>query len=202
MNDLNPIQMSILKELLFKPNSRFTNLNEAKISSDQFSYHLRSLIELGLVEKKDGLYVLTLQGKEFANRMDTAVNKIEKQPKVSVLIVPIKIVKGKKMYLISTRLKEPYYGFKGFMTGKIRFGETVEEAAQRELMEETGLKGKIKHCFVLHEMVYKKDGEMLEDKFFNIMEATPKYHNEEEIFGLYKKGKSDFMEKKYYIDSF
>src|SRR5260221_8054445 len=113
-----------------------------------------------------------MQGKEFANRMDTSINKIEKQPKVSVLIVPIKFENSEKMYLISTRKKEPYYGFMGFMTGKMRFGETIEEAAKRELFEETGLSASFKHCFIIHEMVYKKNGELLEDKFFNVVEAS------------------------------
>jgi 8-oxo-dGTP pyrophosphatase MutT (NUDIX family) len=228
MNDLNYIQMAILKELLFKPKARFSQLNILRLSSDQFSYHLGVLLETKYLTKEDGIYSLTPEGKEFANRMDVTVNKIEKQPKISVLIIPVKEFDEVEKYLIQKRLKDPYFGFMGFMTGKLRFGETIEEGAARELFEEAGLTAKFKHCYILHEMVYSKSGDLLEDKFFNVVEATdvkgeivnelgtenswvskdefysatPLFHNEIEIFEWYKNNGYRFKEKKYYIDTF
>lgn len=49
------------------------------------------------------------------------------------------IKKGKKQYLVQTRLKDPFFGYHGYVTGKIRWGEKILEAAKRELLEETGM---------------------------------------------------------------
>ncbi|MEI6462515.1 MAG: NUDIX hydrolase [bacterium] len=228
MNELNEIQMQILKHLLFAPNSRFKEMNIGKIPTDQFSYHLRCLSDLNLIQKENTKYSLTTKGKEFANLMDTDKAKIEKQPKVSVLLIATREAMNGIEILIGTRLKEPFYGYKGFITGKIRFGETIEEAAERELMEETSLHGKYELKFTFHDMVYSKSGEILEDKLFFVVgvtnvsgelvnakggehhwlseaefkTATPKYYDEDEIYAWFKSGDNSFKENKYYIDEF
>lgn len=69
--DVHPIQANILRELLFVTNGSFGKLNKNKIGSDSFSFHLKQLINWGLVEKTEGKYHLTTRGKEFANRFDT-----------------------------------------------------------------------------------------------------------------------------------
>ena len=229
MDNLHRIQMLILRELLFKPSSTFTDLNISGLSNDHFSYHIRTLVKIDFVLKGDNGYSLTLRGKEFANRMDTDSNKVERQPKISVLIIPEKKLKGKTQYLIQTRTKEPYFGYSGFMTGKIRYGEKVFEAATRELEEEMGLEADFEYSYILHEMVYDKTGKMLEDKFFHVLGAanirgqlkketpdgknswisgagfkkmTPKFHNEDEILDWYKSDDKTFKEKSYVIEGF
>jgi 8-oxo-dGTP pyrophosphatase MutT (NUDIX family) len=202
MNNLHNIQMLILRELLFHPNSRFTDLNIQGLNSDHFSYHVNTLIEEGYVEKEDKDYSLTTKGKEFANQMDTEEVVIEKQPKIAVIVVPIKIVDNKKLLLVQERTKEPYYGYKGFMTGKIRYGEKVVEAAKRELKEETGLSCEELHLkrIVHNHVVLEESGELVEDKMFYIITAiNPEgeivntkngknfWITEEEFFGLDKK---------------
>jgi len=229
MSDLHKIQMLIIKELLYKPNFRFRDLNISGLTTDHFSYHINTLVEQGLVEKLNSRYCLSIKGKKFAGSIDTDSATLEKQPKVSVLIITEKSFSGTKKYLWQRRTKEPYFGYWGFFTGKVRFGETVQEACARELKEESGLEANIRHLFVLHEMVYSFDGDILEDKYFNIMYCTdiqgkllektldgenkwltekqlriisPQYHNEIEIFDLFKDGQSSFYEKKYFIKSF
>ncbi|MCB0749406.1 MAG: NUDIX domain-containing protein, partial [Ignavibacteriae bacterium] len=70
-------------------------------------------------------------------------------------------------YLIGKRLKNPFYGVKGFITGKLEYGESVYEGAKRELMEEAGLKGEPKLIHIQH---YTNKDEatdlVIEDKFF------------------------------------
>ena len=114
--------------------------------------------------------MLSRAGKEYANRMDTDDNVIEKQPKISVGLI-IENSEGK--FLAQQRLKQPYYGFWGRPTGKIRWGETMLEAAARELMEETGLTADLKVGGFYHKMDYDKDsGELLEDKIFVLIHGT------------------------------
>jgi 8-oxo-dGTP pyrophosphatase MutT (NUDIX family) len=165
--------MLILRELLFKPNSTFTKLNIKGLTSDHFSYHINVLLKEDFVEKKDGKYSLTPKGKEYANQMDTDEALIEKQPKIAVIIVPTKTEKDGNKLLIQERTKEPYYGYKGFITGKIRYGEKVLETAKRELEEETGLQCDDMHIkrIVHNHVVLEDSGDLVEDKMFFIITA-------------------------------
>ncbi len=161
--DIHPIQATILCQLLFMKSVRFSEMDRQGLTTDHFSFHLRQLINWKMIEKdEDRKYSLTGKGKEFANRFDTEIKEVERQPKIGVLVIAKKADK----YLIQQRLKQPYYGFWGFITGKMRWGETVEETALRELEEETGLTGRAKLVAVKHKMDYDQQGQLLEDKFF------------------------------------
>lgn len=169
MNPIHPIQINILKVLLFNPEARFTDINALGITSDHFNFHVKRLLDLGLVDKKeDGLYRLTNNGKEYANRFDVDGDqiKVEKQGKITVIVACERGAGKSKEYLIQQRLKEPFYGYHGFMTGKVKWGETVEETAKRELEEETGLEADLVLVRVKHRMDYNEDKTLLEDKFF------------------------------------
>lgn len=165
-------QMAILRHLLLSPGAGFAELQKnTDLTSDHFNFHIKKLVDVGYVEKKDnGHYVLSRAGKEYANRMDTDDNVIEKQPKISVGLI-IENADGK--ILAQERLKQPYYGFWGRPTGKIRWGETMVEAAARELMEETGLTADLRVGGFYHKMDYDKDsGDLLEDKIFVLVHGT------------------------------
>lgn len=171
--EIHPIQANILLVLLHRPSARFSEMNNSKTPSDQFSFHLKTLLNQNLLAKGEkGLYQLTDKGKEFANRFDTEAGTIERQSKVAVLICCQRKIGEVKEYLIQQRLKQPYFGFYGFFGGKIKWGETVYEAAKRELKEETGLKGELKLVGVKHKMDYQNNDELLEDKFFFVFKAT------------------------------
>jgi len=170
--ELHPIQKEILLVLLFSPEVSFSKLNRNKVSTDQFNFHLKRLLISDLVEKADRSYVLTQKGKEFANRLDTESQVFEKQAKLSVLLCCIDKTNGVTKYLIQQRLKEPYFGFHGFVTGKVRLGGTILETAKRELKEETGYFGKLELVGIKHKMDYANDGKLLEDKFFFVIKAT------------------------------
>ncbi|QQR93394.1 NUDIX domain-containing protein [bacterium] len=226
MSDLNEIQMQIIKELTFKPSYKFSDIKPYKITSDKFSYHLKALQDLNLIIKSDsGEYSLSTEGKKFATTIDMEVKKVEKLPKNSVLL----IVKRDDKFAIQRRMKEPYIGFLGFITGKIKFGETLIEAANRELEEECQIKANFKYQYTFHELTYQKsDNLLLEDKYFYCMvgafvsgdlsntegaenvwmsiedfrKAEPKYHNEIEILELYLDNFEKLFEKKYFIEKF
>jgi ADP-ribose pyrophosphatase YjhB (NUDIX family) len=165
--NIHPAQARILRELLFVREARFSSLNKLELSNDHFSFHIQQLLNDGLTEKTEsGGYTLTIKGKEFANRMDTDLALIERQAKVGVAIACVRTIGKRKEYLIQKRLKQPYFGYHGFPTGKIRWGETIEETAKRELKEETGLiSNNIEICGVKHKMDYDSNGNFLEDKF-------------------------------------
>jgi ADP-ribose pyrophosphatase YjhB (NUDIX family) len=142
------------------------------LTSDHANFHLKQLVQNEFVEhvpKVYGTYRLTRKGKEYANRMDTDENKIEKQPKISVVLV---IVNEKGEHLQQERLKQPYYGYWGHPTGKIRWGETLEEAGARELMEETGLVADLTPLGFYHKLDYDANDELLEDKYLCLIYGT------------------------------
>ncbi|MEI6228609.1 MAG: NUDIX hydrolase [Candidatus Saccharibacteria bacterium] len=168
-------QTVILRELLFHTSVGFAKLQKITgMSSDHFNFHLQRLVELKMVEKiSRGSYSLTHKGKEYANKLDTDNNTVERQPKTSVILAVERGTDKNKEYLFQERLKQPYFGYYGLATGKIRWGETIIQAAERELMEETGLTADHKFSGIYHELVYSQDtGDQLEDKIFFVVQCT------------------------------
>lgn len=169
---LHPAQTHILRELLFHPSAGYAELQKPTgLTSDHFNFHIRRLVELSLVQKlKRGKYRLTPAGKEYANRLDTDQNTIERQPKVAVLLGIERLRNGKKEYLFQERLKNPWFGFWGIPSGKIRWGETIPDAAARELYEETRLTADISFAGIYHEHTLLDDNPLpQEDKIFFVM---------------------------------
>jgi ADP-ribose pyrophosphatase YjhB (NUDIX family) len=167
---IHEIQAKILRLMLFIPAARFSQLNVDKIPNDHFSFHLKKLLEEGLIIKRENeKYELTPKGKEFANRMDTDTAKIERQAKIGVAVIAVRKKRKQIWYLVQKRLKHPYYGYWGAVTGKVRWGDTAGETAIRELAEETGLKASTaKLVGIEHKQDYDPSGKILEDKFFLI----------------------------------
>lgn len=163
---IHGFQISILRELLFKPQARFRDLKKVDITNDHFTFHLKQLMKEGLVVKTNGRYSLTDEGKEFANRMDTKALKLERQAKLAVALHAVRKRKGVTEYLVHRRLKEPFYGWYGSHSGKVRWGENPFDCAKREFLEETGLTGDFILKGIVHYHHFHKDGKLLEDKYF------------------------------------
>ena len=165
-------QMTILRELLFVEELNFGKLRQAtQLDSDAFNFHLKQLVENDFVDKQGpGRYSLTKQGKTYANQMDTDDVVFEKQPKLSVVLI-IEDDNGEQLF--QERLKQPYYGYWGHPTGKIRWGETMLQTAERELEEETGLVADLKVVGLFHKLDYDDTTkELREDKYFCIIHGT------------------------------
>jgi len=187
---IHPAQTTILRELLFVPSVRFADLRDAtKLESDHVKFHISRLVDLGYVAKSEqGDYSLTTTGKEYANKLDTDQNKIERQPKSAVILV-VENDKGK--LLVLERRKHPYFGFWGFPGGKIRWGETILEAAARELKEETGLSAELEYRGVYHELTRSiETHEVLEDKIFQIVSGK---NPEGELLAEFDSGRNAWL---------
>lgn len=168
-------QITILRHLLFHVKVGFADLQrKTDLTSDHFNFHIKKLVDEKYVQKLDRQYALTRKGKEYANRMDTDENEIERQPKVSVAITLERIGQGGgREFLFQQRKKNPYYDFWGRVGGKMRWGETIIEAARRELKEETGLEAEFEYKLLYHKRDFDKTtGDLLEDKIFLCVYAT------------------------------
>lgn len=181
---MHPAQVAILHALLFRPAAGFAELQKASaLTSDHFNFHLKKMLGQDLVHKNNkGHYTLTVSGKEYANRFDTDARVVERQPKVAVLLV-VEANDGK--WLCQQRLKQPFYGFWGRPTGKIRYGETILEGAARELLEEAGITATLEFKGIYHKMDYAiESGKLLEDKiFFTVYGSNPQGQLQEEFEG-------------------
>ncbi|HSX30868.1 MAG TPA: NUDIX hydrolase [Candidatus Saccharimonadales bacterium] len=173
--EIHQAQTHILRELLFVNQAGFAKLQKPTgLTSDHFKFHIKRLLELGYVEKPAaGRYRLTASGKEYANKLDTENSTLERQPKSAVILVVEKIEKGGSYFALQERRKHPYFGFWGFPGGKIRWGETILQAAARELDEETGLRAQLTYRGVYHEHVIETEsGKLLEDKIFHVVHGA------------------------------
>lgn len=201
---LHYYQKALVKKLtLAKSGKRFNQLIIHGLESEHMNYHLKKLLEIGFVSKLEENYLLTDKGKDYSNLLDDGLAVTEKQPKTSIIIWGVrKNPKGEVEHLLNRRLRQPYYGKVGRITGKVLFGETLRQAAERELYEETGLKAK---KFTLEE-IYRKlrkreDGVFVQDVIFyiffvtgfsgNLIAKTPFQENfwatKKEIYGKNKK---------------
>lgn len=130
------VQKEIVRTLVSKSQAKYSELKPARIESNLFMYHVNQLIKRGVVEKADGLYKLTTLGSMYVDRanLDKLVFRI--QPKIVTILT---VTSGKGRWLLLKRLHEPHMDRVGFPSGKLHYGETLEESAQRELFEKAGI---------------------------------------------------------------
>jgi hypothetical protein len=150
-------------------------MKPTELKSDAFKFYVRRLRELGYISKdEDGNYSLTAVGKEFANNLDEDTAMIQKQPKLSILII-IPKPKDETRFLFQRRLRQPYYDFYGQLSGPVKWGEEIEVTAARELTKQTGLVGDCKVMGFYRQKDFDNTAELLlEDKLFAIVEAIVK----------------------------
>ena len=99
--------------------------------------------------------------------MDAGELQIQLQAKIGVLVCATRGQGDEKEYLIYTRKKHPFFGKQGFITWKMKLGESLSDVAKRELFEEAHLIGIPKLVHIKHSFVYEKEShKLLEDKFF------------------------------------
>lgn len=87
--------------------------------------------------------------------------------KIGIRPATIIIDNGRVLLVKSKYQNEEFYLFPG---GGLEFGETIEEGAIRETLEETGLKVKIKSLFHVNEYIYRSDWNKRSVSFFFIAE--------------------------------
>ncbi len=137
---MHPLQQHILKSIVLGGPQRFAQMKPRGIESNKFIYHLRKLIRAGYIELHKKAYILTAQGKRYAEHASLEIFAERMQPKIVTMIV-LKNKKGE--YLLYHRYRVPFRNMISFPYGKVHIGERFEEAAAREITEKTGLKAKL-----------------------------------------------------------
>ena len=132
------LQREILLKLIHNPSLSFNQLWAKQDNSNKFAYHLKRLEETGLIRKNKTHYQLTDEGRKLSAFIEGDSGHKAEMPTLTHVLM----VKKDNKILCQKRLKEPFYGYWGFISGKINFGLNLFECAQRDLEEETGLKAK------------------------------------------------------------
>lgn len=115
---------------------RFSELRAEDVESNLFQYHLRHIINKGLVEKYDNGYRLAPKGLYYADRYSPAHKGERLQPKL-ITVITIKNAKGDVLLLEKNR--QPWINQWHLPAGKIHIGESAQEAASREVKEKIGI---------------------------------------------------------------
>jgi 8-oxo-dGTP pyrophosphatase MutT (NUDIX family) len=130
------VQKDIIRTLVHVSSARFSELKPTRVESNLFMYHLKQLIAKHVIEKDGANYRLTVKGKLFVDRVNLDKLVFRIQPKI-ITILTIKSTQG--TWLLLERTHEPHMNMVGFPSGKIHFGETLDDSAKRELKEKTGI---------------------------------------------------------------
>lgn len=166
------IQKSILNKLMFLDGARYRDLHNAFENHDLFNYHLRELQNKGYIEKNEQRYVLTQKGKQTVSFMEED-GMYQKQFKVGMFIDIIRTEGKIHEMLLHKRLKHPHYGYIGAVTGKLHWGESLEDNLQRELKEEVGIEAKSYTTIGVVRDIFKDDkGEKVGDGIFFVIAVT------------------------------
>ncbi len=181
---MHRLQQHILSQLIHNPVRRYADLKPEDIEGNLFMYHLRQVMAAGwVIKREDGKYELTAEGLRYAETLSLKTLSPRIQPRIVTLLV---CRNGNGEILLYRRNRQPLIGMSGFPYGKIHLGETIAEAASRELSEKTGLTAKLAHRGDGYITTYV-DQEMVSQIMFHLFEGTNikgqlTHHNDGEAY--------------------
>ena len=136
MTDMHEAERQIILKLIHAPQATFNELWSKQGESNAFAYHVNKLESQRLIEKiENGTYQLTAEGRKLSAFIEGDTGSRAEFPTLTIIM----FVRRGDEYLCQKRLKEPFYGYWGFIAGKINFGWNVFDCATRDLKEESGL---------------------------------------------------------------
>lgn len=140
---MHKLQQHILSQLILNSERRYADLKPQDVEGNHFMYHLKCLLKEGLVHKvPNGHYQLSPAGKSYVDRLSLKSLTPRVQPRLVTLMA---IQNQEGQWLMYRRRRQPLINMIGLPYGKLHLGETVQEAAERELEEKTGLRAELSH---------------------------------------------------------
>ena len=168
--NLHPVQKGILLKLASLEDGlmKFSELQPDNIENDLFNYHLQYLVKEGMISKQINGYHITNKGVEAILLTDSQGTEYD-GIRASVIVFVVDRNQEKKVILTQKRNRKPYIGeINPGISGKINLGESIVDAAQRKLHEETGLIGKCKSIGVLRKIRHIKNTKVVDDGFYYV----------------------------------
>ncbi len=132
---MHHIQKSIILNLARTSPLRFTDLQPPRVPNNTFSYHLKKLVDGQYIELTPEGYVPTRKALKL---VVFGVNHGRAAPKPDTITM-IYIENDEGETLLLNRNRKPFQGWYGIPGGQVHLGETLDQAAERELTEKTTL---------------------------------------------------------------
>lgn len=130
----NETRLQILEMLNYGKKMSFTELMKySNIPSNQFAYHLKLLLESGMIESEGDGYKLSWLGSSLSPYFD--ILSVSLQP---LIVIVIKVMNENKILLIK-RSKDAFRGYWAMPGGKMYFGETPADAVKRIIKKKAGI---------------------------------------------------------------
>jgi ADP-ribose pyrophosphatase YjhB (NUDIX family)/predicted transcriptional regulator len=167
MHNLSNIQNKIINKFLKSKELKYCQAKPLNIANDLYNYHLQFLKKKGFITKTLNKYKLTDKGKVYVLRMNLT-GEMSQYFKCSVLCYVLREKDSKIKILLQRRLRQPYFGDIGTVSGKILLGEKVENAACRKLSEETGLNGDFKFIGLIRKIRRDNNKKVIDDTLFHV----------------------------------
>lgn len=132
------IQRSIVYRLALLENARFSDLKPDELDNKLFTYHLKKVVQAGLVSKDDqGLYQLTPEGRRLGVHVfEKQIDRLDRA--VSVLFLVIRR-KSDSAWLLYRRKSHPLINRVGFMHTAPNTSEDIQQTAKSAVKAKTGL---------------------------------------------------------------
>lgn len=129
------IEKNILELFTLDEKLKFSEIEESiKIRSNKLAYHIKQLLNKGILEKKDDLYQLS----------ETAENIIPYlSNKNSPLVVILIRIGNNKRCFLHKRQKRPFRGKLSLPGGRLLVNESISEAVTRIMKEKHNINAKL-----------------------------------------------------------
>lgn len=137
MRDLHHIQKEIILSLAHYSPQRFSQLQPPEVPNNTFSYHLKKLLQDGFVAQVEGGYEATRKAIKILQYTDASSDKNKNGNPVYITAVHVTNNEGKVLLL--RRTNPPFVGWYCVPAGLVHQGETLEQAALRELSEKSSI---------------------------------------------------------------
>lgn len=127
------IDRHILGVLLGREYARFSDMRPPRVDTNLYSYHLKTMLSGGWVEKTDQGYTLTPKGLAYVDRVSASTVVMRRQPKIITMLL---VQNSEGDVLMMKRQKQPYIDTWTLPYGKIHIeDESIIEAGKREAEE-------------------------------------------------------------------
>ncbi|MEI9913868.1 MAG: hypothetical protein WDN66_02580 [Candidatus Saccharibacteria bacterium] len=167
---MHHIKVFILLQLSESPSKRYSELKPKAMEPAQFMYHLKQLIEDGLVIKEGESYRLSSAGVQYIDKLNNDNLTPHKYPRLTMSMIYMSPKKGALLYRQDRR---PGLGLIGFLLQDIPmdFPSPLEVFAKKTFKERTGVDADFKHKADGYIRV-NTDGKLLANMLTHVMVAN------------------------------
>jgi ADP-ribose pyrophosphatase YjhB (NUDIX family) len=168
---MHELQKILLKRLFTQNNQRYGSLTSGYDFEDNVVFHLRQVIERGLIEKKNRIYTITLKGIKTVAKLEPE-GLLDKG--VKTFFIGFLCDDSEGCYLLKSH-SQAKVNFYNLPSGRPYFGEEMGVALARTFKENTGIKltsDRFKFTSLHLKTIKTKSDEVLFDDAFCVYKVS------------------------------